>query len=76
MVEGIRKTAEKFNECISTEWTNFVDAIVRKGIDINSQLEISDDMLERLLGMDERRKKRKTATTMSLLPSGRGYGEN
>ena len=38
LVEGIRKTAEKFNECINTEWTNFVDAIVRKGIDINSQL--------------------------------------
>ena len=33
-------------------------------------------MLERLLAMDERRKKRKTATTMNLLPSGRGYGEN
>jgi hypothetical protein len=75
----IIKKAESFKECIKTEWGNFIKEMQKKmNISDSIIIDVTPDIHERLLAMEEKRKKRKAAATASMLESDskRRFGEN
>lgn len=76
----ILKKAESFRDCIRTEWGNFLKDMQRKmNISDSIIIDITPEVHERLLAMEDRRRKRKAASaSVSSLESDtkRRFGEN
>ena len=67
----IIKKAEAFKECIKTEWGNFMKEMQRKmNITDSIIVDVTSDIHERLLAMEEKRRKRKvTPANSSMMES-------